>query len=93
MFLVYQIGMVQDGETDIGVTDFFATLSRSQAVDFSTILHYAKYVRLPVYELNQDSHLSGLQSLLNFREEILEGSFLFFVATPTQPGLLCSFSS
>ena len=79
--------MVQDGEIDVGVTDFFATLSRSQAVDFSTILHYAKYVRHSVYELNQDHHLSGLQSLLNFPEEILEDSFHFFVVSPTQPGL------
>ncbi len=56
--------MVKDGEIDIGVTDFFATLSRSQAVDFSTILHYAKsvelyqtYVWILVISLSQDCAL------------------------------------
>ena len=34
--------MIQRNEVDIGATDFYITLSRSKAVDLSTVLGYDK---------------------------------------------------
>ena len=43
-----QIGMIDRGEVDVGVTSFFATVKRQEVVDFSPIIDYAEYILLRI---------------------------------------------
>ena len=41
---MYQIGMIERDEVDIGVTDFYANRERAEVTDFSVIIGYAELV-------------------------------------------------
>ena len=65
----------------------YQDLRQLTSQQFSTMQSQSKFIKI-IFGLREFS-LSGLRSLLNFPEEISEGSFLSFVASHTLPGSLC----
>ena len=80
--------MIHRNEIDVAISAFIATLSRSEAADFSPILYYSEYGHILIDTLLLEVILLALVFSSSFKEEIWVEYFPSSVASDKRHGLL-----